>query len=214
MASGRLPVMKHSLLLTIGICLCCCAQPAPEHPGWTPLFDGLTLEGWQITNFGGEGAVSVSDGSIILSYGEDLTGVTWTGDVQTDDYEISLEAKKLQGNDFFCGLTFPVGDSQVSLIVGGWGGAVVGISSIDGMDASENETTTIMGFENDRWYRIQVKVVKGRIEAFIDGRSVGDIETSGRALTVRPEVRLSRPLGIATWRTSAALRDIRVRPIG
>ena len=29
----------------------------------------------------------------------------------------------------------------VHLIVGGWGGTVVGLSSIDGMDASENETT-------------------------------------------------------------------------
>ena len=38
---------------------------------WQPLFDGRTLDGWKITNFGGEGDVEVEDGQIILE-SEDL----------------------------------------------------------------------------------------------------------------------------------------------
>ena len=59
------------------------------------------------------------------------------------DYEVNLDAKRVAGNDFFCGITFPVGKRFCSLIVGGWGGATVGLSSIDGKDAAENETTLI-----------------------------------------------------------------------
>ena len=72
------------------------------------------------------------------------------------NFEISLDAKRVQGHDFFCGLTFPVGDSFASLIVGGWGGAVCGISSIDGNDASSNDTTTRRKFDNDKWYHIRL----------------------------------------------------------
>ena len=33
------------------------AQQIPE--GWKPLFDGATLDGWEVTQFGGEGRVQV-----------------------------------------------------------------------------------------------------------------------------------------------------------
>ena len=37
--------------------------------GWQPLFDGKTLTNWQSTKFGGEGAVKVENGQIILDAG-------------------------------------------------------------------------------------------------------------------------------------------------
>jgi len=181
--------------------------------GWISLFDGKTLEGWEITQFGGEGPVFVKDGSIILSYGEMLTGITWKGEFPKSNYEIELEAARLQGSDFFVGLTFPVRDSFCSLILGGWGGAVVGLSSIDGMDASENETSTLRGFKRGRRYRIRLRVTDEKIEAWIDGEQIVDLETAGRKIDVRPEVRLSCPLGIASYQTRSALRLIRYRII-
>ena len=51
------------------------------------------------------------------------------------DYEVTLEGKRVAGDDFFCTTTFPVGESFCSFVVGGWHGTVVGLSSIDGMDA-------------------------------------------------------------------------------
>jgi hypothetical protein len=106
-----------------------------------------------------------------------------------------------------------VGDASCSLIAGGWGGSVVGLSSLDGKDASENETTRSMRFAKDRWYRFRVRVTKAKIEAWIDGEKVVDAVTTGRSISIRPEVDLSRPLGVATWLTSAALRDIKIRSL-
>lgn len=180
---------------------------------WEPLFDGRTLGNWQATEFLLPGTVSIQDGNLILGRGDGLTGITWTdGDsLPTNDYEITLEARRLSGIDFFCGLTFPVGDEHVTFIVGGWGGNVVGISNIDRRDASENETTTHMTFEAERWYAIRVRVSDNRIQAWIDDVPAVDIDTTNRQLDVRPDVFLSRPLGIATWNTTAALRNLRLR---
>ncbi len=179
---------------------------------WQSLFDGKTLKNWKSANFGGEGEVSVKNGQIILGMGATLTGITWAGgEIPRMNYEISLEAMKVSGNDFFCGLTFPVGKSPCSLIVGGWGGGIVGLSSIDGMDASENETTTAMDFAPGHWYRIRLRVTPKKIEAWIDEKQVVDAVTTGHEISIRPEVELSRPLGIAAWITEAALRNIKLR---
>jgi len=106
---------------------------------WTDLFDGKTLKNWAVTDFAGHGGAMVESNQVTISVGADLSGITWTnGTLPKTGYEISLEAIKMDGSDFFCGLTFPVGDSSCSLIVGGWGGGVVGLSSVDDMDASEN----------------------------------------------------------------------------
>jgi hypothetical protein len=128
------------------------------------------------------------------------------------DYEIELQAKRVSGGDFFCGLTFPVGAAYCSFIVGGWAGAVCGLSSLDGDDASENETTRVRDFEQNRWYTVRVRVTADRIQAWIDDEVFADVKTAGRRISIRPEVQDSRPLGIASWRTKAALRAIRLRP--
>ncbi len=178
-----------------------------------PLFDGKTLAGWTCTAFGGEGDVEIENGELILRAGNPLTGITWTGDYPKMNYEISLEAKRVDGSDFFCGLTFPVGEHPCTFIVGGWGGGVIGLSSLDGFDASENETTRYQEFENGRWHKIRVRVTPDKIEAWIDDKQMADVEAKGRRISIRPEVELSRPLGIASFSTTAALRDIKVTRI-
>jgi hypothetical protein len=181
---------------------------------WQSLFDGKTLGQWKATEFGGEGKVAVVDGQINLEAGANLTGITWTGGaLPKTNYEISLEAKKNDGSDFFCGLTFPVGDSFCSLIVGGWGGGIVGLSSLDGQDASDNETTQVMSFPANHWYRIRVKVTPKRIEAWLDDKKLADVDTTWHSIDIRSEVELSKPLGIATWMTGASYRDIKLRRI-
>ena len=182
--------------------------------GWRPLFDGRSLDGWKPTPFGGEGEVTVADGAIAIARGSEMSGITWTNDVPRQDYEIALEARRVDGFDFFCGLTFPVGDDACSFIVGGWGGAVVGLSSIDGADASSNDTTSIRSFKNGRWYAVRVRVSPARIECFLDDDRVVDQPLAGRTLSIRDEVVPSKPLGIATYATAAEVRGIRWRPLG
>jgi hypothetical protein len=178
------------------------------------MFNGSTLDGWEITNFGPQGPVYVSGGEIILGIGDGCTGITWKKKFPEINYKVTLEAKRVNGNDFFCGMTFPVGKDPCTLIIGGWGGTVVGLSSINGKDASENETTRLMEFEKDRWYRICLIVKEDSIEALIDDKPVVNFEKGNKNLSIRPEVTLSRPFGIASWNTTAALRNIRVEKSG
>jgi hypothetical protein len=178
--------------------------------GWVSLFDGKTLKGWKVTEFAGHNEVRVDNGQIILEMGDYMTGITWTNDLPRMNYELSMEAMRVDGSDFFCGLTFPVNKDPCSLIIGGWGGGLVGLSSIDGNDASSNETTSFMSFETGRWYRVRLRVTPSKIEAWIDKKKVVDLETEGKQLSIRIEVELSKPLGIATYLTKGAMRDIKM----
>jgi len=181
---------------------------------WRDLFDGRTLTDWKITNFGGEGDVTAKDGVIHMNFGSSLTGITYKGkQLPRTNYEVSLEAMKVDGVDFFCALTFPVDKSYCSFIVGGWAGAVVGLSSIDGKDASENKTTRYMNFDSERWYKIRVRVTPKNISAWIDEKRVVDQSIVGHKISTRGEVDLSAPLGIAAWETRSALRKIRIREL-
>jgi hypothetical protein len=182
-----------------------------EIPGAKRLFDGETLSNWESANFGPQGQVYVSDGAIILGMGDGPTGITWQDSFPKENYEVSLEAKRMLGIDFFCGLTFPVKDDFCSFIVGGWAGPVVGLSTIDGLDASENETTTLMRFNKDEWYKIRVRVTAEKIETWINDEKIVDLSYQGRKIGIRPEVELSRPFGIATWKTKGAVRNIYLR---
>ena len=165
-------------------------------PSWQPLFDGKTLTNWQSTKFGGEGAVKVENGQIILETGKSLTGITWAGgELPRTNYELALQAMRVDGHDFFAGVTFPVGDSFCSLILGGWGGSVVGLSSINFMDASENQTSQSIDFENGRWYNVRIRVAPEKIEAW---RGKG-AQVSG---AVRSLVRRAKKLAPAAGKTA------------
>ncbi len=193
------------------------AEPAEKtdklDKGVRSLFDGKTLKGWKLTNFGGEGPVKVDNGTIVMDFGSSLTGITFEGQLPTTNYEISLEAQRVDGNDFFCGLTFPVAKSHCSFVVGGWAGGVVGLSSIDGQDASQNETTRFMSFKSKQWYRVRVRVEPERIQAWIDNERVVDVIIKDRKISTRVEVDASKPLGIACYETRAALRNIQLREL-
>jgi hypothetical protein len=187
---------------------------APAAAEWRSLFDGKALGAWKQSGYGGAGEVEVADGVIRIPMGVDLSGITWTDEFPKDGYEVELEARRVEGNDFFCGLTFPVGKDPCSFIVGGWGGAVVGLSSIDGADAANNETTLVRDFKTGRWYTVKVRVTQERIECFLDGERVVDQPRAGHTISIRESVEPSRPLGVATYATTAELRNLRWRPVG
>lgn len=193
------------------------AQPATKATaaaGWQPLFDGKTLGAWKETDFAGKGEVSVKDGQLILAVGGDLTGVNLTTAPATIDYEVEFQAMRVEGDDFFIGFTFPVGAKHVTFIAGGWSGSVTGISNVGGENASENETTQFKKYENGKWYTAKVKVTKAKLEAWIDKEQVVDLETEGKQLDMRVgEIESSVPFGFATWRTKAAIKELRWRKL-
>jgi hypothetical protein len=182
------------------------------------LFDGKSLDGWKESSFASQGRVEVKDGALVIGFGEGCSGVTYKGDFPTTNYELHLEAKRVDGDDFFATVTFPVQrkaeagkKAQVdpcSLVVGGWGGGVVGLSSIDGSDASENSTSNFRDFKKGQWYDIRVRVTENKIEAWIDKDKVVDFTIGQHRLSIRIEVEPSKPLGIATWHTTGAIRKV------
>jgi hypothetical protein len=192
------------------------AEPIKPFDGddWRELFDEKSLNGWRVTDFGEGGNVIVTNGLLVFNHGNPFVGVNLVSNLPTINYEVAFDAMRVAGDDFFCGLTFPVGESFCSLIVGGWGGGLVGLSNIDGADASENETTTYVSFETGRWYRIRLRVTEQKIEAWIEQKKVVNFSTTGRKLSVRfGEIMRSQPFGLASWETSSAFREIKIREI-
>ena len=186
----------------------------PSSSSTQVLFDGKALGGWKRTDFGGGGEAYVEKGVLMVDSGEELSGVQWAQSVPSVNYEFEVEAQRRSGLDFFCGLTFPVGENHLSLILGGWGGATVGISSINGRDASMNETTLTRTFNDFRWYKIRVRVEPSRVQAWLDEERIADVDTRGKTLGLRAgEIELSRPLGLATFRTGAAFRGMVLRSL-
>ena len=192
------------------------ANTQTPEPRWVDkpknLLDSDSLDGWELLNFGGEGDVEVVKGVLMLGSGDPFTGVSSTrDDLPKTNYEISLSARKTQGIDFFCGLTFPVAESHCTLVVGGWGGGLVGLSCIDDLDASHNDTQSIMKFETNRWYKIRVRVEPKRISTWIDGKQVINQDIAGKKISLRGDVTLCRPLGLCSFQTDAELKDIHIR---
>ena len=198
-------------LVVLGVSLLT-AQP---DAGWRPLFDGKTLTNWQPNKSNAAGAVKVEDGQIVLDTGKSMTAITWAGaPLPTTNYEIALQAMRVEGRDFFAGITFPVADSFCSFILGGWGGSVVGLSNINGQDASENETSQSIDFQNGRWYSVRIAVTPAKIDVWLDDRRIISQDLKGNKIDLRLEMESSKPLSVASWKTKAVVREIRLRRLG
>jgi len=203
-----IPILMVSLLAS-------CVNLIPDGgagDGWKPMLERNSLGKWKETDFAGHGDISVKNGVLTIQTGIELSGVNWTGEYPKVDYEIAFDARRAEGNDFFCGLTFPVNKTHATLILGGWGGALVGISSLDGLDAAENDTGDVYVFEDGRWYSIKLRVQEKRIRVWINDKEQIDADTTDRKVGMRiGEIEMSMPLGIATWMTTGEIRKLRIR---
>jgi hypothetical protein len=180
------------------------------------LFNGSNLNDWEQTDYAGKGKVIIDEnGSLVLEMGAELSGVHWKGEpLPVVNYEILFKAKRTMGSDFFCGLTFPFKQSHATLILGGWGGSLIGISSIDDFDASENETGDAYIFEDNQWYDIRLRVTDSEIYVWINDEQVIDCEVEGRKVAMRfGEIEMSVPLGICTYATTGVIREVLLKKL-
>ena len=213
-----LPFFLTSFLAIIG---CAAGSPPTSQPTTrqatdqgASLFDGKTLAQWKVIDYAGAGEPRVEDNSLILPAGERLTGVSYTGEVPKNNYEVSFLARRIDGTDFFAGLTFPVADSHATLILGGWGGATCGISSIDGEDAAHNDLRSFRKFDTGKWYRVRLRVTSKKIQAWVDDESIIDFDPTGKKLTLRSaDMEASTPLGFSAFATEAAVKEIRLKKL-
>ena len=232
-------VIKLLFSLLIGVGVGCQAVKAQTHAAQTPasapsdlppiptgmqvefaepptsLLNESGLGDWDTIDFAGGGESSVTASTLEIGVGEGLTGVYWDGaDLPVNNYELRMQARRTEGIDFFCGPVFPVNDSHCCLIVGGWAGATVGLSSIDGKDASQNETTKLLAFDDNRWYDIRIRVLPDRIIAWIDNDCVVYQNIIGRKLSLRGDTELCTPMGLCTFQTKAEIRKLTLQRIG
>ncbi len=192
---------------------------APVNAGeWVSLFDGKTLDGWSVVKrFGGValvngggagGEVYVKDGQLVLEPGRPTAGIAWTRAFPETDYEVELEAMRLEGDADPASFTFPAGQEHCTFH-GACYLQFVGLSLVDGRQCHENGTGRVIRYENGRWYRIRLQVTAARVRAWIDETPVVDFARAGHALT--PHVPEVRPFGIWNWDAKSAVRSIRVR---
>ena len=210
------------LLLTIGTAMlfisgCRKYMPFLHDSKEIILFDGTSLDNWERTDFAGKGEILIDkNGSLVLEMGAELSGVHWKGKTALPkiNYEVTLQAKRTMGSDFFCGLTFPFKESHATLILGGWGGSLIGISSLDDFDASENDTGDAYVFEDKKWYDVRLRVTAEKLQVWLDDKMVIDSDVEGRKVSMRfGEIEMSVPFGICTYATTGVLRNIKIKKL-
>ncbi len=169
------------------------------------------IDTWRPTAFPKAGNATVEGEKLVLHPGAPMTGLTATSFTPRINYEIRFEATRRSGNDFFCSLTFPYLDSHATWVNGGWGGDIVGISSIDNWDASENETRTYFNFENNRFYRFRLEVTQTHIKAWVDDKLLVNLSINGRAISLRRGMDPTTPLSFFSYSTAAEIRKVEYR---
>lgn len=218
--------MKNTLMV-VAVCLlttgCCLAPNDRNVANRVQKFEAQPLVGegltdWKKVNFGGEGEVSYKDGILNLDMGSPLTGIIYTGKpeeifgTELEDYAITLKAQRVEGIDMFLGLTFPVGrDGHVSLVLGGWAGAISGLSNLDGLNAAENATTQYHAFKEKQWYDVKIYVTKEKVECWLDETKIVDESRSDYTeFKTHSAVENTVPFGLFTYSTWGAYKELKV----
>ncbi len=187
---------------------------------WHTLLDGKSLSGWQRLDFEGSGGrIEASNNSILFSRGNPLTAMVVSDRSlmpPAEEYEIILRARKMDGRDFFCALTFPVPSQSAccTFVAGGWGGGVTGISNIDNLDANRNTTRSSLRYETGKWYDLKVEVKRERIRCWVDQRIVVNTLIADKIISMRPgDIEQCQPFGIASFATTSEFKSLRVRAL-
>ena len=189
--------------------------PPSDAEGWTSLFDGKTLGGWEVVAewpCEGHGPVAVEDGALVLRPGKMYTAVRSKRAFPQNHYELELEVKAIgRVVDKLGSIVFPSPIGRAALVLAAHQGTATGLLLVDGSPPAKNPTITKFRFERECWYTVRLRVTEARIEAWIHDQKIVDLPTrdhKGAAATVGklgPFAIYTASLG------SAAVRGIRLR---
>jgi len=182
------------------------------------LFNGKDLSGWKLADIWGNGKVEVlSNGVVSCDIGKPLSGIAYTNPFPTMSYEVKVEAMRKAGSDFLIALTLPVESNACTVVIGGWGGGLCGISSIDFMDAAENSYSSGVALTNNIWYTLRVRVTPGLLEVALNDTlytAKVPFEKSSRfSLRSGSDIDKTLPFGLATFETHALWRNLTVSEV-
>jgi hypothetical protein len=191
------------------------AVAAPPAIVFTPgdeveLFDGSTLGMWKPESTGTGESVRVEQGAIQLHWGNPGTSVAWTGARVPASYELALEVMRLEGSGSgYWFLTFPIDDARTcTLTLANGLGWLCGASGPVG----DGTFTRAVGLDGGSWHSLRLRVIRGRIELFLDGEELV-VEPSAAAPTALSGDPSTPTLEIATWAMTASVRDIRLKAL-
>ncbi len=202
-----------TLLLALLLCSCSKRNKDSLKINRWDLFSSALIGKWQEAQLEKSGGIVREANGITLNEGSPMTGIvfpSWLKDsLPVVDYAINYEAMRVSGSDFFGSVTFPVRDEKTfaTFVLGGWGGSQVGISCIDGYDASENTTGSSQRFENEKWYRVRIEIREKELRVLLNGRPIIQTNIAGRTLNLRGgEIAKCAPFGFATYGTTGRVR--------
>lgn len=151
----------------------------------------------------GRGVWRIENNELIQEVTEPDIRLTF-GDPDWSDYEFSLEAQKISGNEGFLVLFRVKSDRDYYwLNIGGWGNTSTALER-----SVENRRRAISSFrpirvEQGRWYKVRIRCEGKRIQAWLDGELILDFNDDDNA-------HLTGRVGVGTWLTSAKFRNIKV----
>ena len=211
------PAISRVLAIVMALALCGCGESSPKR--WA-LLESEMVQHWNPVALEDSGMAQVMTGEITLPAGKPMTAVkfeAWEAlKLPVTDYAIEFEALRVEGQDFFGAVTFPVRSLKTcaTLVNGGWGGGLVGISSIDEQTAAENATRSEHRFVNGQWYRFRLEVRDEEIKGWLDGRLIINASIKGRTISLRPgDIEQCAPFGVATYGTTGRLRGLVVEAL-
>ncbi len=216
----RVALFLSLIVLLLGLTGCHRSPVPSSAPQRWDLLDEKNALRWQPAGIPDEGKVMVEKEDITLLTGLPMTGCkfeAWSElGLPGTSYRIHYEAQRVEGEDIFGMCTFPVSshETHATLVIGGWGGTLTGISSIDFKDASENSTRAEQRFENGVWHRVRIEVRPEDIQAWVNDKLVVNVSIKGRKVSLRPGfIDHCVPFGFATWNTTGKVRGIVVESL-
>ena len=91
---------------------------------------------------------------------------------------------------------------------------MTGISNIDGIDASNNSTGTYQRYEDDKWYKIRLRVTPENLSVWINDNQVVDYDIKDRKISLRPgPIESYAPLALSTYNPTAAIKNVRLKAV-
>ncbi len=130
------------------------------------------------------------------------------GDPDWRDYEYTLEARKLSGNEGFL-ILFRVRSEKdfYWCNLGGWNNTLHSLErGKSGEGRWHRVGPSVRGsIKRGRWYRIKIRCEGSHISVWLDGKKLIDFTD--------PEGHLQGCVGIGTWATKAAFRNVKVKAL-
>lgn len=182
---------------------------------WRTLFDGEHLGRWEPidtvdTAGGSPGEVTVEGRQILLKPGEPLSGVSWSGPMPAQDFEVTLEAKVDDAE--LLSIAFPIGTDRAAVQLDA-NNRRAGLFSIDGTGLRDDPMAAPFDGAVAGWHQLRIRVTQDHVQAWLNAQPITDQARSGSTFGAPDGYLPLHDLSIFASRGAAALRNIRIRRI-